>query len=347
MRIQPTQTPRRRLVGLVAPATHKPAIVDRQRAVPLFLALALAFSCCLSAQEIKKADDAPEATSSSAEETEKEDGVRHLQGEAFITADGVQMSMNYYPGKRGKETIPVVLLHDLYGSKEQLDDMARNLNAKGMAVLVPDLRGHGKSTKQWIRQRRGGPRGTLKQIDLDAENFEADDFADMARYDVRLMKKFLLYENNSERLNIKKLTLIGAGMGASVAAIWGKTDWTQRGKAARNVQVVVMISPHYSQIANTITANPFEEDIDTMILVGKLDPESYKSAMKIRSEMLDSQSDSNRGFDSPVPLGAYNTERQGIALLGVTELEIPEVILKFVVSRLAEKSERDTRWREI
>ncbi|MGW8256084.1 MAG: alpha/beta fold hydrolase, partial [Thermoguttaceae bacterium] len=64
------------------------------------------------------------------------------------TADSLRLALSYYPGTKGKESIPVVLLHAWKGNRtDYTRDLASFLQAKGYAVIVPDLRGHGESTR--------------------------------------------------------------------------------------------------------------------------------------------------------------------------------------------------------
>ncbi|MBM4023536.1 MAG: hypothetical protein FJ284_15105, partial [Planctomycetes bacterium] len=63
------------------------------------------------------------------------------------TSDGVPVSAWYYeaPGD-GAAVATVLALHDLGGSHKSLEPLALSLQAAGCSVVVPDLRGHGKSS---------------------------------------------------------------------------------------------------------------------------------------------------------------------------------------------------------
>ena len=62
------------------------------------------------------------------------------------------MKATYYPGTKDEESIPVILLHGFKGNRKDFTKedeglawfLQKNL---GCAVIVPDLRGHGDSTK--------------------------------------------------------------------------------------------------------------------------------------------------------------------------------------------------------
>src|SRR5262249_15867833 len=65
----------------------------------------------------------------------------------FDTADYVTLKGTFYPGKNGKNSPAVILLHD-FGSdrtKGGWDALAKELQKKGFAVLTFDFRGHNDS----------------------------------------------------------------------------------------------------------------------------------------------------------------------------------------------------------
>ena len=63
------------------------------------------------------------------------------------TGDGLGLALTYYPGTKGKETIPIVLLHMWKQNRNDYKGLARVLQAVDYAVIMPDLRGHGQSTR--------------------------------------------------------------------------------------------------------------------------------------------------------------------------------------------------------
>ena len=76
----------------------------------------------------------------------------------LTTDDGLEMKATYFPGTKGQESIPVILLHGFKGSRKdftQEQGLAPFLQEKlGCAVIVPDLRGHGDSTKIKMSSKR-------------------------------------------------------------------------------------------------------------------------------------------------------------------------------------------------
>ena len=70
----------------------------------------------------------------------------------LTTKDGVRLNAIYYEGTEGETTVPVIVLHD-WKQKEDgktYETLAEYLQSKGYAVILPDLRGHGDSTRQKI-----------------------------------------------------------------------------------------------------------------------------------------------------------------------------------------------------
>ena len=112
------------------------------------------------------------------------------------------------------------------------------MQARGCAVIVPDLRGHGKSTQI----KRGGDLITIDQATLRKGDIEA-----MVTQDLEAVKTFLMDRNNAGELNIEKLCVIGNEMGATVAVNWAVYDWHWRQlpnvKQGQDVKALVLISP--------------------------------------------------------------------------------------------------------
>lgn len=150
------------------------------------------------------------------------------------TKDGVALAVTYFPGTEGKETVPVVCLHDWKGSRADFLPLAKYLQSQGHAVVLVDLRGHGDSTQQAGRSLR-------------ADRLRPIDFQAMVAQDLVTVKRFLLDENNAQRVNIEKLTVVGAGAGAMLATYWTTRDWSLVSypnlKVGHDIRALVLISP--------------------------------------------------------------------------------------------------------
>ncbi len=149
--------------------------------------------------------------------------------------DGMVLKATFWPGNKGKESVPVMLLHGYGGKRQEFNALAEYLQERGCAVIATDLRGHGESTLL--------PNTTRQML---AAEMPLPAFAGMID-DVEATKRFLMARNNAGELNIDKLCLIGADMGGVVAANWAIGDWSWPplaiGKQGQDVKAIVMLSP--------------------------------------------------------------------------------------------------------
>jgi len=184
------------------------------------------------------------------------------------TSDGVILECTWYPSEKGKEAVPIVLLHDWEGKKGDYAGLAAVLQKLGHAVIVPDLRGHGQST----RVRTGNPNGPMK---IELKKMKKAHIASI-RNDVRACKKFLVEQNNKGKLNIEKLCIVGAGMSTLTALDFAAYDWNRKQlpnfKMGRDVRGLVLISPKnsFKGLTNRYAlAHPYvRAKVSTMIIVG-------------------------------------------------------------------------------
>ncbi len=265
------------------------------------------------------------------------------------TGDGLYLFLTYYPGLRGKQTIPIVLLHGWKQSRNDYKDLALGLQALGYAVIVPDLRGHGESTRM-----KGGRRDDV----LDAAKMPATQFTLMVRQDMKAIKDFVWARNNAGELNIDKLCVVGAEMGASVAlgfaaydAVGYDVGMTFYGplKLGRFVKSLVLISPKWKFTGLPLTAaisNPaVQKDISMLILVGKQDPRAMAEATRIHGIFARSHPEPE-GDDKidkqTLFLGRLDTSLQGTKLLD-PKFNVQGLIADFVYRRLT-KSDESKEW---
>ena len=153
------------------------------------------------------------------------------------TSDRVMLQADYYAGRPGKLTVPVILLHDFDGSRADMSFLALYLQSLGHAVIAPDLRGHGAST-------------TVQGIDepIDRSKFRANQIISM-KADIERCKKFLMTKNNTGELNIELLTIVTVGHTAIPAVTWCIDDWflypafVNGRKQGQDVKAIAMIGP--------------------------------------------------------------------------------------------------------
>lgn len=154
------------------------------------------------------------------------------------TNDGLQLKATYYGSNAGKNAVPIIMLHGWKGTRADFAGLALDMQARGCAVIVPDLRGHGKSTQI----DRNGESFTIDQATLRKSDIEA-----MVTQDMEALNTFLMDRNNAGELNIEKLCVVGNEMGATVAINWSLYDWHWQQlptvKQGQDVKALVLISP--------------------------------------------------------------------------------------------------------
>ncbi len=154
------------------------------------------------------------------------------------TSDGVALNAIYFPGTNEKETIPVILLHGWEDSHISLIEMAAKLQEKhGYAVIVPDLRGHGKSNK------------TVTGDEIETDRWRADQVGTVIE-DIEACKNFLIGKNNEGELNIDMLSVVAEEQVTILAAVWTIRDWSFESfgsrKQGQDVKSLILLNPHRS-----------------------------------------------------------------------------------------------------
>lgn len=201
----------------------------------------------------------------------------------LTTRDGVRLVATYYPSKLGKKATPVLMLHDWKESRTVFDPLAQKLSAgsqtseegeapalefESFAVVTVDLRGHGDSVRQLA------PNGATRE--LSAAKLSKPDFRDMILQDMEAVRKLLREKNDAGELNLNKLCLLGAGMGASVAVNWAAIDWSTPPLAAvkqgQDVRAMVLVSPPWKfqgmTINEALRQRDVQRDVATLLIFG-------------------------------------------------------------------------------
>jgi len=165
---------------------------------------------------------------------------------SITTKDGIRLNAIYYAAKNekeGKRTPPMILVHDWEKSSNDFGDgslndkkVARWMQEQGFAVLVPDLRGHGKSTT-----------AADGKTEIEPKRMRKSDILRMIE-DVEACKRYLIRENNKGMVNIELLTVVATGDLAAIACDWAAQDWSwplsSKGKRqGQDVKAVVLLSP--------------------------------------------------------------------------------------------------------
>ncbi|MBU1707179.1 alpha/beta fold hydrolase [bacterium] len=136
----------------------------------------------------------------------------------FTTVDSVTIYGTFYPSQTEGDSPALVLLHMLRHKRKDWEDFARRATQAGFSVLAIDMRGHGQSV------RRAGKA-------IDVKEFSNKDFSMMVE-DVKAAVGFI---QTKEGIDPKRISLIGASIGANIALRYAVSDET--------IRSVVLLSP--------------------------------------------------------------------------------------------------------
>jgi pimeloyl-ACP methyl ester carboxylesterase len=285
-----------------------------------------------------------------AEEMPKPEEIR---GSQLQTRDGVALSATFYPGTNEKESVPVLLLHNWKSSRREFALLAPELQKKGCAVLAPDLRGHGASTtKITIGRGRG------REEKLNASKFRSKDFTEMAQYDMRALRTFLVKKNNDGQLNLNKLVIVGSEMGAALAMVWAAYDWSVPNyehagiKQGQDVKALVLVSPKWSYtgldtaaILNARGPSPVRDRVSVMLLAGDGDSRRLRDVERLESKFVLNRPQPEEKIDRTVLFFPFPTTLQAEKLLNFPRFPIPTFVCRFVEERVI-NGEPDAVWME-
>jgi len=245
------------------------------------------------------------------------------------TRDGVFVTATYYPGPEKKTTVPLILVHDLKGNRTEYHSLASFLQQLGHAVIVPDLRGHGTSTRQ---------RGTEAPIDADKLNRRG---LESMTWDIEASKSFLLQRNNEGKLNIEQLGILGTGFGATLALKWAVSDWNfvsrTTYKMGQDVKAIMLISPRSFKGVNATAElkNRALGFMSALVVVGTQDAMRYADAKKYVKAFRDAHRDAPADI---VTFYEADSANQGMDLIYDRNLQVPDWISGCIKSRLVDQA---------
>jgi pimeloyl-ACP methyl ester carboxylesterase len=276
-----------------------------------------------------------------------------------IETDNVDLHCTYYPSPRGKEAVPVLLVHGWGSRRTEVAALAQYLQEQGQhAVLVPDLRGHGDSTV--LKPAPGVPAKDIKPEDLAAV-----DITKMATTDYIFIKNELIKRNNAGEFNIQLLTVVGLEFGSNLALHWAAVDWSQPEVTftyGRDVKALVLISPQakHKQLVTSPPkgplAHPAVKALISMMTIGGANDTKMKAEMKtidnaikrFHPEPVQRQNESDEDFekryyrDMSYFMREKATTLQGMKLVEAPNLKVGTDILGFIKLRLLDRvAEKD------
>lgn len=271
------------------------------------------------------------------------------------TGDGLELKATFYPStlknKNKKDAVPLILLHGWKGDRGDCEALALYLQSLGHAVVTPDLRGHGQSKEIAL------PDGS--KVKVDANTMRLDDIAQMwapgiagstRGGDMEAIKSFLFKKNNAGELNIERLGVVGADMGATVAVNWAAVDWSwpvvATGKQGQDVKALALISPEMNFKGFSLAAplNDPEAGIGSrlsyLIAVGAPKGRSSKpvqdanSLRKMLQPMHPDPPEDERAARQTLFFDESSTNLQGTKLLNEKSTNLDKKIAKFIELRL-------------
>jgi pimeloyl-ACP methyl ester carboxylesterase len=269
---------------------------------------------------------------------------------ALTTKDGAQLALTYYksplrPGTpEAKQVTPVVLLHDYLETRATFASLAQRLLFRGeepnqgpfYAVIAIDLRGHGDSTKQIL------PNGSTQVLDAARLNDRAG-LAAMVTLDMEAVRSWLVTKNDEGAFNLNKLCLVGAGMGASVAANWAAQDWAAPPlavvKQGQDVKALALISPRWSYRGLTMQAPMtqvgLKQNAAWLIISGSETDDVMADARRLNAQLVRFHPAGKTPGDTGLRIIGWPSSLQGGKLLSQHGPAIEEQIHGFLTQHVA------------
>lgn len=203
------------------------------------------------------------------------------------TSDGVELAAWYYAvAKDEKPRGTVILVHDLEGSHETVEPLAQGLQRAGYAVVAPDLRGHGASTKL----EDGGTTTEAKSLRKNdllaiaaATGGRVRDQASM-RGDLEAVRGWIKRRADADGLDLNRLCVVGCGAGGTLAALWTVADYawppTTSGAQGRQVRGLALISPVWAvkgvTLQPALKTDAMRREVPILVVSGKNDRDGLR-----------------------------------------------------------------------
>lgn len=210
------------------------------------------------------------------------------------TSDGIRIAAWYYPvADKAKPVATVIVVHDLEGSHKTVDNLARNLQRSGCAVVAPDLRGHGGSAFRpataavMIGKADTPDARMLKKADLEAiaaaTGGRVRDQSAL-RGEIEAVRNWIKQKSEAGSLDIDRLCVVGCGLGATLASMWTATDWswppTTGGPQGQQVRALALVSPVWAtkgvSMSVPLSSEALQHRIPILILAGKGDRDATR-----------------------------------------------------------------------
>lgn len=272
----------------------------------------------------------------------------------FETFDRADLQGSFYAGPRGNKSPCVLLLHPIGGSSQQegWNDLSKELQQKGFAVLSFDFRGHGSSTTVdptfWSLDAGNRTLRSFKPEKVKT-TIGYKDFTSLSNYatlvnDIAAAKRFLDRKNDSGECNSANLILIGAESGATLGALWIATEWkrtrmtsitaaTQGQVEGKDITGAVWLSisstlGNHSVRVGDWLRSPVRENVPMFFLYGDGDTRSATLAKHLCDNVL--KANRSKDVKHSTHKALAGTKLAGRELLGKRSLGTEELIVKYL-----------------
>jgi hypothetical protein len=262
----------------------------------------------------------------------------------------------YYRGGRGKDTIPVIAMHDWGGSLCDLIPLARGLQRRGYAVIVPELwpdaggnRPPGQTTDRKPTDPIRPEQGTLLKSGCDQ---------------LKAVREFLQFEHKKLALNVNLLCILAEGRSGLLAANWADLEARKPAisrpveTSARDSKALVLLSPRKLEgRADDYLVDPHSDAaiVPTMVIVGAQDKDSLKAAQDVYTSLKRACEQyrpfaEKAGLSSVPPeqvdllLEKVPTREQGVALLEHQDARVVQRIADFLDRTVPQRRYGRERW---
>lgn len=206
------------------------------------------------------------------------------------TSDGIAIAAWFYGVASDVEPLAtVILVHDLGGSHETVEPLAKALQEAGCNVVAPDLRGHGKSEigKLARAAEETGQSSLLKSGDFAAMTASGGGRVRKqaaVRGDLEVVWSWISTQAEAGKLDLEKVYLVGSGLGATIAATWAVQDaaWPPiaTGPQGGDVRGLVLVDPAFItkgfSIGKTLALEPLKTKLPIMVISGGDDSDATK-----------------------------------------------------------------------
>lgn len=273
----------------------------------------------------------------------KKDPVERLSLE---TTDGIRVSAWSYPVFQENTSPPdaatvsagpppvVILIHDLEGSHLSVEPLAKSLQKRGVAVVAPDLRGHGESLN---RQTPAGDVDTVEAKTLKKLDFEmiartrGGQMRDQSavRGDIECVRNWIKQQADAGRVDMQRLFVVGSGLGATLAAIWAVEDaaWPDlaSGPQGRQVRGLVLVSPVFTargfSVAPALGSVLIRKLVPIMVIAGADDRDALKVFEQLKRQRPEAWFEKLAA--QPAPTANPRKAQDGAETLFMLQLDTP------------------------